>query len=211
MKPSFSHVDHEVRAKALLKWYQGLGDDKGSRARLRRAASPDDVIFEPAFHRLLAGLREVQPRLWLDDPRRRRNLAAFAGLAARVEKNREDVSLAKQMGTPGDRKSSSGAPVSEQRFRRLLTAPSLDDRFTRLSRVIPLLGKQINLLSLADALYDWDDDPDLRQQWAYDYYSIGKPPALPGDSQCLTFPGAWGTGGLHSSESAGAANERVEA
>jgi CRISPR system Cascade subunit CasB len=167
MRRSFSRPDHEMRGKALLEWQESLEQDKGSRARLRRAASPDEVAFEPAFHRLLAKLRPV---FRVDDPKARRNLAALAGLAARVREHTADLPLARQMGRSGDRKSSAGPAVSEQRFRRLLTTASLDDRYSQLSRVIHLLGNKIDLLSLADAVCDWDDDPDLRQHWAYDYY-----------------------------------------
>lgn len=170
MKRSFSHTDHEARAKVLQGWHEALENNKGARARLRRAASPGEVIFEPAFNQLLVKLQGIQPRLWLADLRRRRNLAAFAGLAARVREHVPYVPLARQMGTPASRKSSIGPAVSELRFRRLLTAASLDDRYFQISRVIQLLDHRIDLLSLADALYDWDDDPDLRQQWAYDYY-----------------------------------------
>ncbi|HEX4495497.1 MAG TPA: type I-E CRISPR-associated protein Cse2/CasB [Thermoanaerobaculia bacterium] len=167
MKPSFSHADHEERGKALLEWRDGLANDKGSRARLRRAASPDEVAFEPAFHRLLARLR---PSFRVDDPQVRRNLAALAALAARVREHTADQPLALQMGTAGARKSSAGPAVSEQRFRRLLTTSSLDDRYSQLARVIHLLGGKVDLLSLADAVVDWEVDPDLRQRWAYDYY-----------------------------------------
>jgi CRISPR system Cascade subunit CasB len=167
MKRSFSHANHELRGKALCEWHESLENDRGSRARLRRAASPDEVIFEPSFHQLLTKLRPV---LRVDDPRVRRDLAALAGLAARVREHTGGIALARQMGTSGARRSSSGPAVSEQRFRRLLTTASLDARYAQLSRVIHLLGGKVDLLSLADAVCDWDADPDLRQQWAYDYY-----------------------------------------
>ncbi|HSS52940.1 MAG TPA: type I-E CRISPR-associated protein Cse2/CasB [Thermoanaerobaculia bacterium] len=166
MRRSFSHANH-ASGKVLLEWHKELQQDKGSRARLRRAASPDDVIFEPSFHQLLAKLR---PAFNVDDPRVRRNLAAFAGLAARVREHIENFPLARQMGTSGARKSSDSLAVSEQRFRRLLTTSTLEARFTLLARVIHLLGYRVDLLSLADALCYWETDPDLRQQWAYDYY-----------------------------------------
>ena len=164
MRRSFSNSDP---CAALVEWHQSLEHDTGSRARLRRAASPEEVGFEPAFHRLLARLR---PAFQVDDPGVRRNLAALAGLAARVREHTPRVPLARQMGTSGARKSSAAPAVSEHRFRRLLTTVSLDDRYSQLARVIHLLGGRIDLCSLADAVCDWDDDADLRQHWAYDYY-----------------------------------------
>jgi CRISPR system Cascade subunit CasB len=170
MRRSFSRPDHEARGQALRAWHAGLENNKGARARLRRAASPSEVVFEPELHQLLGKLRDVQPSLRVDDPKVRLNLAALVGLAARVKEDTKGVSLARQMGTSGARKSSAGPALSESRFRRLLTAASLDDRYSQLSRAIHLLGGSVDLLSLADALVDWDDDPDLRQHWAYEYY-----------------------------------------
>jgi CRISPR system Cascade subunit CasB len=112
----------------------------------------------------------LRPELRSDDPRVRRNLAALAGLAARVREHIAGMPLARQMGTSGARQGAAKPAVSEHRFRRLLTTASLEDRYAQLSRVIHLLGDRVDLLSLADAIYDWDDDPDLRQHWAYDYY-----------------------------------------
>ena len=167
MRRSFSHADHETASATLREWHAGLKQDRGSRARLGRAAGPDEVLFVPSFHQLLAKLR---PTFRVENPAIRRNLAAFAGLAARVQEHAENLPLARQMSVPGGRKSSSGPAVSEQRFRRLLTTPSLDARYAQLSRVIHLLGNRVDLLSLADAVCYWDTEPELRQQWAYDYY-----------------------------------------
>jgi CRISPR system Cascade subunit CasA len=181
MRHSFSHADHERRGKVLRHWHQGL--ERASRARLRRAATPDEVILDPGFHQLLARLRPV---FQVDDPGARRNLAALAGLAAQVREHAAGLPLARQMGTPPARKSASGPPVSEQRFRRLLAAASLEDRYTQLSRVIRLLGDRVDLLSLGDAICDWDDDAALRQQWAYDYYQAAYQAAYPAAYQATS-------------------------
>jgi CRISPR system Cascade subunit CasB len=157
MRRRFSNPAHETERKALKEWYDALQKNTGARARLRRAATPDDVAFEPELHRLLALLR---PGFNVQHPTVRRKLQALAGLAARVREHSDESSFARQM-----------APVvSEPRFRRLLTTTSLEDRYAQLARVIQLLKGRVNLWSLADAVYDWDDDPDLRQQWAYEYY-----------------------------------------
>jgi CRISPR system Cascade subunit CasB len=175
MRRSFSNPRHEVQRRALLEWHQSLEHDKGSRARLRRTATPDEVAFEPTFHRLLARLRPV---FQIDDTSVRRNLAAVAGLAARVREHTAGMSLARQMGTSAG-KSSRGPAVSEHRFRRLLTTARLEERYAQLSRVIHLLGNKVDLMSVADAMCDWDDDPDLRQHWAYEYYQAASPDIAP--------------------------------
>jgi len=149
----------------LLAWHRGLKEhDRGGRARLRRASSPAEVAYEPAYHHLL---RALVPDLEPDDVPLRAALAAVAGLAARVEEHVASAKLATQMGTPADKRAGS-PPVSEPRFRRLLTLDDPAERFSHLARIVDLLGRRVNLLSLADAAYRWD--ATTRQQWAYDYY-----------------------------------------
>lgn len=146
----------------LISWWKGLESDKGERAALRRAANPTEVVFSPVYHHLLNRL------LPLGGPVRREALAAVAGLAAHVKVNAENaVSLALQMATP--KSAGSGARVSGLRFRRLLTVSEREELYPLLIRVIRLLDGNVNLLSLANAVYWWNEN--TRKQWAYDYYS----------------------------------------
>lgn len=163
MTRSLSFLKDPAREK-LLRWHESLKEDRGARARLRRAPTPLEVVFEPAFYRLLSSLA---PALDLDAASEREALAAVAGLAARVEEHLPDASLATQMGRPREKRQGA-APVSELRFRRLLTLDDPVERFSHLSRIVDLLDRRLNLLSLADAAYRWG--PTTRQQWAYDYY-----------------------------------------
>jgi CRISPR system Cascade subunit CasB len=152
-------------AKALLAWHAEL--EPGPRARLRRASTPTDVVFEPKFHELLHHLADLHPEL--DRADRREALAAVAGLASRVREHVPGRSLAGQLGVPAARKGGAAQPpLSPLRFRRLLTLDRLEDRYLALGRVIRRLDGRVNLLSLADSVLSWNDH--TRQQWAYDYY-----------------------------------------
>lgn len=42
----------ECDFNVVLTWWQGLEDDRGGRAELRRAHNPTEVVFLPAYHRL---------------------------------------------------------------------------------------------------------------------------------------------------------------
>ena len=161
MNRALSFQKDPAIAGKLLAWHGSLEHDRGARARLRRAPTPDEVAYEPAFYRLL---RDLSQSAGVEESRA---LAAVAGLAAQVEEHVAGASLATQMGTPRDRRQGA-APVSELRFRRLLTLEDPVERYAHLSRIIDLLGRRLNLLSLADAAYRFD--PRTRQQWAYDYY-----------------------------------------
>lgn len=162
---SFQH-DPQAR-QALIDWHRGLQEEPGPRARLRRASTPTEVVFEPKFHELFHRLAVLYPDL--DRADRREALAAVAGLVSRVREHVPGRSIGRQLGAPAERKGGAAqAPLSPLRFRRLLTLEDLGERYTALSRVIRLLDGKVNLLSLADSVLNWS--PSVRQQWAYDYY-----------------------------------------
>jgi len=159
--------DPEAR-NVLFRWHSYLHEhDRGGRAQLRRAASPGDVVFVPAFHRLLADLEQAGFDVSRAGTRKR--LAAVAGLVARVEADDSgDSSIATQLGKPrGERRA---PPVSRLRFSRLVAEKSLDALYATLARVLPLVDNRVNLTSLADSILFWGDQ--IRRQWAYDYFRV---------------------------------------
>ena len=149
-------------AAILRAWWEGLERDRGERALLRRASTPTELVFSPAYHRLLSLL---QQRGYMVN---REALAAVAGLASHVKGDAgTDKRLAQQMASP--KPGGSGAKVSGLRFRRLLAVIQRDELYPFLIRVIRLLGGKVNLLALANAVYWWNEK--TRKQWAYDYYA----------------------------------------
>ncbi|MEW6220899.1 MAG: type I-E CRISPR-associated protein Cse2/CasB [Thermodesulfobacteriota bacterium] len=151
-------------SEVLLVWWHELGKNRGAAATLRRATDPGAVAFSPAFHRLLDGLRAAGCPL---GPREADRLAAVAGLAAHVKSHTPGASLAQQMAAakaPG-----SGARVSGLRFRRLLAVAERDELYPLLIRVIRQLGGAVNLVSLANAVFWWNER--TRTTWAYEYYA----------------------------------------
>lgn len=155
----------------LRAWWNGLEDDKGERAALRRASNLTGVMLSPSFHRLLNDLR----RAGFSIPERRYpKLAAIAGLAARV-KSDDGKSLATSMGS-----STSGggkAAVSELRMRRLLACDDIDELHMLLRRALALIDNRANFADLASTIWNWvpmdEKRPnDPRRQMAYDYYDV---------------------------------------
>jgi len=86
----------------------------------------------------------------------------------RVKVDSAGSSIAEQMATPKDG-SKDNAKVSGLRFRRLLKVKDQEDLFISMSRIIALLGGAVNLRSLAQSVYFWNDR--TRKQWAFEYYS----------------------------------------
>ncbi|MCU7864706.1 MAG: type I-E CRISPR-associated protein Cse2/CasB [Candidatus Thiodiazotropha sp. (ex Lucinoma borealis)] len=147
----------------LTQWWEGLKQDTGGRARLRRCKSPEEVMLEPAFHRLLNRMR---PFLASDDSLSEETaytrLAAVAGLLSHVTAN-DSKSLADRMAEPkGNR-----PLLSSLRFRRLLKN-QFDDLYPALMRVIRQLDKHASLFDLANSVFYWGDT--IRKRWALNYF-----------------------------------------
>lgn len=145
--------------QALAEWWRQLDSDRGERAVLRRCRSLTEVALTPAYHRLR---RAVSRFGTVDDD----GLALLACLAVRVKSDADDARIAEQMATG---KPDGSARVSGLRFRRLLKARDLEELLSTMSRTIALLGSSVNLQSLAQSVYWWNDQ--TRKRWAFDYYS----------------------------------------
>jgi len=143
----------------LLDWWKGLEDNRGDRAALRRAASIDQVLFNPGFHRLW---RSVKKTRW----NRAENVALIAALVARVREHDPKRTFAAQLGTPPSERDK--AAFSGLRFRRLLQANEPDQLLQGCARAIAMCNNRINILDLAESVYWWNDR--ARKQWAFDYY-----------------------------------------
>jgi len=147
--------------EALKAWWQWLDENRGERAILRRCGSLTDVVFSPAYHRLRSAVSRFG---FVDDD----GLALVAGLAAQIKENMGSGRIAEQMATAksgGDTKTR----VSDLRFRRLLKVRGREDLFSPMIRIVDLLGGSVNIQSLANGVYFWNDK--TRKQWAFDYYS----------------------------------------
>ncbi|MGR9116780.1 MAG: type I-E CRISPR-associated protein Cse2/CasB [Gammaproteobacteria bacterium] len=176
--------------KALQHWHQWLEDNRGDRARLRRAEGPEDILLTDAFFHFL----EKMP----DTDRWRKNMlvsASVAGALSVVKTNKQSISriykskdagssvkpasFAEQLATPTEGKSK--APMSELRFQQLQKSKTIDDFYRRILRAIRLLDGNVNILSLANDIIHWhreyqhtiDRNPNnrLAVRWATDYFT----------------------------------------
>lgn len=160
MSTTYLKFEHDSpETQALARWWLALNENRGDRAELRRCSTLAEVAFTPAYHRLRLDLMKFGA-VNAD------SLSMVAGLAARVKSNVAGNTLAEQMATG---KSDGSARVSGLRFRRLLKIKEREDLFTAMGRVIALLGGSVNLQSLADSVYYWNDR--TRKQWAFEYYT----------------------------------------
>ena len=147
---------------ALLRWWEGLDNNRGSRAELRRAHDLTAVALTGAYQHLY---RTLLPFGWPEEDKpennwRNERLSAIAGLLAHVKKLDE-------RGLPVIMSEGERPPFSELRFRRLLESSSLDDVFSGLRRALPLVAYQADVLALANDVLFWGDS--VKKRWAYTY------------------------------------------
>lgn len=151
--------------KALADWWKGLEEDRASRAILRRAASPTEVVLSAPYQHLYRSLRAMgwnpDDKPWLDD-----KLATAVGLLVHVKTDSPGLTVPKAM---GHNKAGEGSPaVSELRFLRLLDSRDLDGLYGSLRRVLPLMEHKVDVLLLTNDVLFWGDE--VRKRWAYAYY-----------------------------------------
>lgn len=152
-----------VAGEILASWWEGLKQDTGGRARLRRCKSPEEVMLEPAFHRLLNRMRTIleHDEMFTQESSITR-LAAVAGLLSHITEN-EGRALAEHMA-----ESKGSRPLySSLRFRRLLQEP-FEELYPAMIRVIRQLNKTASLNDLAESVYYWGDK--VRKRWALAYF-----------------------------------------
>ncbi len=149
----------QVWGDLLLRWWQGLDDDRGGRAALRRAPDITAVVMLPAYQRLH---RRLLAAGWPDQTWRNDHLAAAAGLLAHVKQNTQQTLPAAMSQHEGDKRK-----VSPLRFTRLLESPDIDTLFAGLRRTLPLLQHQADVLALATDVVNWGDA--VKKRWAYGY------------------------------------------
>lgn len=163
MSDPISFRPETALGQALLRWWQGLDNHRGSRAELRHAHDLTAIALTGAYQHLYRTLLTFR---WPEEDRpennwRNERLAAIAGLLAQV-KGLDERSLPVAM-SAGER-----PPFSELRFRRLLDSPSIDEVFTGLRRALPLVAYQANVLALANDVLFWGDG--VKKRWAYTYH-----------------------------------------
>lgn len=176
--------------QAIQQWHESLNKNRGDRARLRRADSPEDILLTEAFFHFLQKMPDSD--MW------RKDLAisaCVAGALSQVKtdrqtnsriRNKKDsdkpkvmASFAEQLATPHENKGK--APMSELRFQQLQKSPSSEDFYRRIIRAVQLLKGQVNIVSLAHDIIQWHKEfkhpagyspaNRLAVRWATDYFT----------------------------------------
>lgn len=137
------------------------GTARKTRAELKRASSPAEVLTVTAVHELNARLRDANDG-W-DLRNRPKTLALIAATLAGVETD-DRLSLPRKFGKGSNERQ----VLSELRFQRIISAGDQWTLAIRLRRALPAAGKSCNAAKLGNDLFYWGDD--VRSRWCFEYF-----------------------------------------
>lgn len=152
----------------LRRWWQSLDDDRGARARLRRAKTPDEVFVSPDYQRgLLPRLKAAGIEM---TPKDAAKLAIAIGVLVHAEPPLKGEPIpTEHFALQLAPKESSQESVRDPRFKKLLSITEPEPLFLMLRRLVAYLGKnKADLRSLVTGACDWTDK--TRRAWAIQYY-----------------------------------------
>ena len=166
-------------AVALGWWSRCLDADNGAaraaRARLKRAASPADVLALDITHELYRELRRAKDGRDLrkgDGPVR---LALITAALGSVETHTGGIGLARRFGAQSRDERPALSPM---RFQRILRAPDDWALAVLIRRALPLAGRTADVAGLGSDLFHWSDR--VRNRWCFEYFGTS-PPRRPSD------------------------------
>ncbi len=158
-----------ANSEAILNWWKSLDDNRGVRARLRRAKVPSDVMLSQELFNFLKRM----PESWSKEYHLPAS-AMIAALLSHVKEQSAGLAFAAQLGS-GD-----PAVMSELRFKQMIKSRTPDELCIRLLRAIHMLKGKVNILSLVEGILLWhkeysfgEDQNPMRRlsvKWAHDYY-----------------------------------------
>lgn len=125
-------------------WHMKLCKNKYACARLRRCESPEKVMI----HKEMYDLLNIMPKYISPEA-----VATIAGILAHVNLCGEGK-LGEKLGS----KKNGQVIFSESRFKKLLSCKEWNEFYTALRRAILILNRNVELLSVVEAIILWDED-----------------------------------------------------
>ena len=139
-----------------------LGQRRAALARIRRAATPIEVMQEPEALRLIERLPRRNPD----------RVALLAGVLAFVRES-EERSVPRAIGR-ASLDDADEALMSEGRFRRLLQTQD-GELMDAMRRLVRMARGRLNVHDLSSAILDWGDGARgdrVKRRWIFDYYNV---------------------------------------
>ena len=161
---------HRPRSEAAFAWWQSLtrsdgphlGQRRAALARIRRAATPIEVMQEPEALRLIERL-----------PRKSRSGLPCSRASLAFVRETDERSVARAIGR-SSLDDDDSALMSEGRFRRLLQTQD-NELMDAMRRLAHLAKGKLNVQDLSSAILDWGDGyrgDHVKRRWIFDYYHV---------------------------------------
>jgi|WetSurMetagenome_2_1015567.scaffolds.fasta_scaffold47920_2 CRISPR system Cascade subunit CasB len=115
------------------------------RAELRRCNTPEQVMLCKGFYRLRYMLEDFQYNIG--------TIATIAGICSHIRKN-EPLSFPELLATPIE-EGKTTPPLSESRFKKLISSRSAEEFFIQLRRAVHILNYKGNIPSIIDGVNRW--------------------------------------------------------
>lgn len=177
-------VLHQLAGAVVLAWGALYANperkrrgDPGARAALRRAASPEALLIEEAFHDLLARMREAGYDFAGWPSKRYLRLALVVGALAERRADRADgPPLAAVLGGKAKPEERLLKPLRFQSLIAALDREADGEALTALRRTLKIAAdKEINLYRLVRDLMNWGER--TRIDWTFAYFGQSDRPA----------------------------------
>jgi CRISPR system Cascade subunit CasB len=151
----------------IEEWWRDLDNDRGARARLRRAKTPDEVFVSSDFQRGIRSLLEsAQIRLNHDEAFK---LALAIGVLVYSKTPNRKIILPKcHFARQISEKDQGRDTLKDTRFRKLLATTDDVNLFVRLRRLVSYLGDYPEYKSLICGASNWTEQ--TRRDWGVNYY-----------------------------------------
>lgn len=169
----FYFLKNADNCEKLRSWWVTLDENRGDRARLRRAERPDDILLTEPFFRFL----QHMPERW-GKPEALLSSAIVAASLSHVKELQDSETFATQLALP--KQGGKKARISELRFQQLQKSRDPEEFFRRLLRAIRLAESKVNILSLSESILHWmneyrygvnrEPQKRLAVRWATEYY-----------------------------------------
>lgn len=157
-----TNLEQQSGPAIAFQWWSELtakraGRRRAALARMRQAATPLEVMFEPEALSLIQRL-----------PRNPDRAAVLAGILACVSTD-DSRPVARAVGRASLDDDQSPAIMSEVRFRRILQTPA-DGLMDAMRRLVAMTKGQVNVRDLSAAVLYWNER--VKRDWIFQYYNV---------------------------------------
>jgi len=137
---------NDKTAEAITRWLVSLQEDNGGRTQLKRCQSAEEAVLHPQTFRL----KQTLPWLPLEA------VATIAGVAAHIKESNSTKKFGEALATPKEK--NGRVPLSETRFRQLLSSRDWNELYRSLRRTVDILDGKVGFVNFVETIILWSNE-----------------------------------------------------